>query len=692
MSVKCLLVSMMKIMKKLRDSPASSVFIMVLFLVFWFRDVLIFETLSVSHDGVKAYPFFHYLVQNIQQGIFPLWSPTTHCGEPFWTYIQIVGLTNPIFTIASIIAVLFKLTNLSILYHWSVFVASIVFNVGVVLIANSILRRSHRAQLHWVTTPIIFMGSMSMLSWGQVFGLTFTVTWFPLLVWFLLEMFRHLTLQNFKTAYSCGARAGLCFAFQLCSFNPSFVGISLTVYAIFFGIWVVTHIKEYRLFHFTSHTPIALLVFILTTFIFSLPMLKFLQYQKQFFPIARADSARYYPQKVHYGNSWIPLTHDFTDDIGTSAKWRDFYTLTGRMGTAQKPKTSELPIILGPFGLLLAYFGLLCFRNVYYLLLAPPTVLLALLSLGAKAKLSIIFYNLFPLFSFIRHLEFFLGFVFFGFALLMVIGLLEFEKIFCFVFNRGRLSRKIGQSVLAVLFLVGVLLSPIFLKKNAPPNLQSIPRVLQMRFPYAGDRWSNERVQKVGLIRPTSFFRDDYISQAEPLLLYKDSARFYDNATQFIMPAKYWEFIKSKNPQADQKGLEDPLGVRMGKVRITGPSGLIAFSIGEYNANRLVMDVDVPEGSRLFYSQNKVPGWIVRINGEKQIISDSVNHTFFDFVLPKGKLRIEFSYRPKDIELAYGLHYMGQLMFLVLSILPLVLYKHDWITVPKCLVAAPTSA
>jgi hypothetical protein len=644
--------------------PVSSIALMSIVVAGIYADVLFLGAKSVTHDGFKAFPFFHYFIQNIENGIFPLWSPFTHAGEPFWTYIQIIGLTSPLVSAFALVGMLFPNLEPVSLYHWYIFLAIVVFNSGVALVANSLFSRLGQPRLHWISTPLIFLGSISLFAWDQPFGTIFLALWFPWIIWFLLQSLESVLRGDRVRVVRDAFLAGTCLAFQLCSFNPAFLGIGLFVYGAAGFFWALVCRRDImqRLFRRKELALLFGAAFVIPALLFAAPMIKFVQYQDQFFPIARAESAQYYNQKVTYQNSWVPVVEKYIRDIGTSATINDFFLFTQKR---DHPRYSEVPIALGPFGLLMAYLGLLCFRNRYYLMLAPPVVILALLSLGEKIGLSTMLHNTSYIFSFIRHFEFFTAYIFFGAALLMCVGISAIASATSLRFPR----------FLRALLGLGVISSAVPVINNVPHNLQETPAAMKLELGYQGNIYSDFRSWKIDPIKPLAEFKDDYISQGEPLLLYRDTARFFDNATQFVIPAAYWTFLTDSEKYGNIVSRNNLLGISAPKLRIIGGENtpqedvsgqeLGRMNVIRYNANELEIQVDIIEDGRLFYSMNRFPGWMVSINGQVIEVPDHEGHPFFEFPIEKGLHLVKFSYRPRDIQIAYLFHYLGQALFLL---------------------------
>jgi len=296
-------------------------------------------------------------------------------------------------------------------------------------------------------------------------------------------------------------------------------------------------------------------------------------------------------------------------------------------------------------------------------MLAPPVVILGLLSLGEKIGLSTLLHNTSYIFSFLRHFEFFTTYMFFGAALLMCVGISAIASATSLRFPR----------LLQVVLGLGVISSAVPVINNVPHNLQETPAAMKLESGYQGNTYSDFRSWKIDPIKPLAVFKDDYISQGEPLLLYKDTARFFDNATQFVIPLEYWTFLTAFEKRGSIVNRDNLLGISAPKLRIIGGENTPQESVSgqelgrlnviKYNANELVAQVDIVEDGHFFYSMNRFPGWVVSVDGRVIEVPAHKEHPFFEFPIEKGGHLVKFSYRPRDIQIAYLFHYLGQAIF-----------------------------
>ncbi len=63
--------------------------------LFVFRDFLFFHTNTINLDTILSYAVVKFFINNILNGVFPLWDPFADLGIPFYS-LAILGLLNPI--------------------------------------------------------------------------------------------------------------------------------------------------------------------------------------------------------------------------------------------------------------------------------------------------------------------------------------------------------------------------------------------------------------------------------------------------------------------------------------------------------------------------------------------------------------------------------------------------------------------
>jgi hypothetical protein len=97
--------------------------------------------------------------------------------------------------------------------------------------------------------------------------------------------------------------------------------------------------------------------------------------------------------------------------------------------------------------------------------------------------------------------------------------------------------------------------------------------------------------------------------------------------------------------------------------------------IASYEANRVVVDAEIRKRCYLILADSFHPGWEVKINGRKGDILRA-NLLFRAVILPKGKHRIVFQYRPKLFYIGSLISLAGILSIIVISFLIIWRRRH----------------
>ena len=605
------------------------------------------------HDTFKTYSFFHYFIQNIQNGVFPLWSPHTHCGEPFWTYIQFVGLLNPPYTLIALFAKITGTQNYPMLFSWAIFLHIFIFGLGCVLL----LKRWAPKQdsVGWLAvTPIIVFGTVSVSAWLQGFGTFLIITFVPWILLFFDKSVADYPNGNWVHRILYGLTLAVFISFQLNSSNPAFF-IFNTLFAIL-PLLILRAVERYGkrqgILQF-ANTCLWTLPFVI---LFSLPALSVFATQKSFYPIGRIQQNSSASQKAGFS------AEDNNENAGTPGRVNDLLASFDIMNqlylfpkdsnddillpflfierTSAPSDQSEIPILLGPLGFILFIVGFLDKRA-------------RSLSSGVGIRAIYIFMVFVALFGgiytfgLIRHLEFFMSYVFFYSLFIVADGFRAVELYF----NRKVNQKELGSVLCALSLLSSALVFPHHMKER----LQEFPQMLKKSYPYSGKNWSDRRVYQIPPINPGGKYHDESKSHGEPLLFYQDSVVFFDRATQFTMPFALTSYLSSH--PIDQ--IQNSLGITENKLHSLSGQGQIEV-IG-FDANHLSIKVhNSPLNDKLLYSQNYFPGWVLQVNSKKEALLPSSTNPFSEILLHEGENDISIRYWPFWIVLGYILNYLGQ--------------------------------
>lgn len=613
-------------------------------LAYFFRDILFLQTTSVIHDSLKIYPFFHYLIQNIQNDVLPLWSPHGHSGEPFWPYVLFTGLLQPMTLLTVLVAWVTQTDNVALLYHWFLFLTLMAFNWGTVAVVDWLFRKSpHRQALHWVLSPILFFGTLSTVVWAQAFGTILVAAYYPLAVYFLCRTLDHLKKSETRAAYRMATFLVVTISIHMTSYNPAFFCFALSFQgaALVLKGWLDSNER-----HRFGLQVIKVGTFgMLLTVLFSAPTWMLAERQSLLAPVARQEDTHFYSKSATYNAGFGAANNRIDGDLGDSAVIGDiFQSVQGSRIWEHK----EIPLLLGVFGFLLAVIGLLRFGNPIQFTFGGPLLFFALLALGSKAGVSTLVYNSVPGFTLARHLQFFLSYAFFGAVIMAGLGA---ERIIRQLELRFPNRRTLFAAVTFV-FALSFVSSVVQFRQNKTTHLQPAPEILTSRFAYLGKTFSWRRRFLVEPIQPFAFYRDHTRSQGEPFLMYSDSVRFLGRqGPKFFAPLDYWSGLNKDVFSLDQ------LGVSADKLRWLGAGGDIALL--DYSPNILKVRLKTADYQTLFYSQNQFPGWKAKIDGNAVSIPKLTAHPFFELTIPPGTHVLELTYQPDKFLYCLGLYFCG---------------------------------
>lgn len=625
------------------------------------------------HDTYKTYPIFHFFIQNIQAGVFPLWQPYVHAGEPFWTYLVFTGLLSPLVSATAIIAWLLQIERVDLLFAFSLYLHVAVFCSGLYSLAIRLFNQDGARWLRWAAAPLIFFGAFSINCWAQVFGTILIATWFPWILLWLTEAI-HILRMGGRLTWGRTFRGACILSFGLASSNPMFL---LTASAVGITPWLIASAGMRKFWHGVRLNVFRIALGALVACAFSLPTAILLKDQHQFFPIARYLSTN--GSDTVYGAGLAPVSPIVGSDLGTpGATW----DLVQSVVNSQAPDplypvhlVSELPQYFGVPGFFFLLVGLVSVWNRRYWPIVFPYIVLSWLSLGSRFRLSPLFYRFVPGFSTVRHLEFFGTFAWAFGVLVVLLGLTE-------VVNRlrGHISRHSLAAVtdgLAIAISIGIIYQFGY---HLGEDLQSRPLAMGT-MPFRGRAFSSRRIYTVAPISQARF-RDASHGNGEFLLLYRDSLRVSDNQ-QFTMPISLAEYLVNTDPQMLRQMPEETryvqsnsslparfaeeTGISRDKLRVTAAGSEVVPKILGFSANHLTFAVDCPTPCRGFYSQTLMPGWIAAVDG-RTIPLVRASHPFMEFELPKGSHNVQLSYRYKPVAIALCFLYMGQAIFLIAGI------------------------
>jgi len=631
--------------------PAPFALFSILLLAFFLRGPLLDGSYAPFHDSFKVYSFFHFFVQNIQNGSFPLWSHYTHSGEPFWPYIQYLGLNSPANTAVTLYALIGDSKFLGLLFSWVIFFNILIFSIGCLFAVPRLTDSDKNSYFSIAIVPIVIFGSISISAWQTVFGTTFIISFFPFFAYSLDRLIIDYERHNFWTKIRFGFWVACLAAFQLNSSNPLFF-----VYNTILFLIPIIAIRRYRQSSTSGqlYSPISFLIAFVTplTIALSLPALYLAMNNNKFFPIGRAEWGR------HSASAWneetdtfgaFPDTYERQGDWGTVF---DFFESIDFFNMLHLGPLSEIPLFWGPCGFFVLAIGL--YRVISKDFLFPTVCLLSfLIALGDPAIVTKVLARILPYFGLMRHFAFWQSYSFFWSLLVISIG-------YHYGIDRLRaLCPNINVLLTSLLFFIlTIIINAAIFNEKIKSRIQLTPAVMSMVYPFRGDIFNEKQQLKVQPISPVGKLLDSNKSQGEPYLLYSDTVRFFDNGTQFTMPKRFWNYIKNV-PAED---LYYFLRLDESKLQLL-PTKAGNISVGQYSANQISVSVFAKtKNERLLYKENYFPGWIAYRNGERFDLTSDIDHPFISIPLEQGKNNINLLYRPMVLIVGYYANYLAQLI------------------------------
>lgn len=632
----------------------------------YFRDVIATKQLGAIHDTLKTYPIFHYFIQNLQNGVYPLWSPHTHNGEPFWTYLGVTGQLNPVVSIVAAAASIFRIQNINTLFHQYLFGCLLVFGFGMSLWVRELLKEKNLLHLQWLVIPATFFGTFSSFVWSQIFGTIIAGLYFPLVTWLIYRGWKKI-LRGARLDFLHIAMFSLLVSAQINMGNSAFFVFAVALWVALFLAFSVLWKESTHWSNLRRHgTRLAFSVFLIVTT--SLPSLYLLVNQKEFYPIGRGIATS---KDASYGAGLTAVESKFEGNIGTEGRICD---LVQPVNFGKFCMPLELPLVMGIPLFFLALIGFFSVMGPFQLSLIGFASILAILIQGADYKLSLFLHNHVPFFTLMRHMQFLLIFVYWAAVLLATLGII---KIWASLKIE---ARKAHHALLILVFIAGIIGGGGFLdfqrSMHREPQLLPLAEFMRTKFKYEGQTFQKQREFKLLPFSEANRSRDLAKSFGEPFFLYKDSVRFYDHFSEFLMPFKLWKFL---NSEPDVSRLYPMLGIGRDKLQLKTESAQSRIEVIEFSPNHLALKLDSSVPNALFYSQNNMAGWKVLVNGESSPTTSSAHHPFFEIPVQSGASKVSFVYRPNLLIASLFVMYAGQVfLFIALAFLMVRQIKRLW--------------
>jgi hypothetical protein len=136
-----------------------------------------------THDAIGWHGVYHYYAEVLGQGRFPWWNPYSRGGEPFFPYLQLIGLVQPSYLI---FVALQKASGIPsvIAYSSHYFFQIYLFVIGIFLVVHRLTRNPAASALFALLALLGFLPSVFRQN-GAILGFVFI----PLLHYFAIRFF-----------------------------------------------------------------------------------------------------------------------------------------------------------------------------------------------------------------------------------------------------------------------------------------------------------------------------------------------------------------------------------------------------------------------------------------------------------------------------------------------------------------------
>lgn len=246
-------------------------------LIFYVMSPALKKQSFMSADNTWWYGTFQFFVQNMANGVFPLWAPYMHNGEPFYFNMNHFGLLNPLILFPVLVHKVFNV-NMFSLFHGYFLFRVFVHVLGILFLLRRLFKDAHAVTL-------TFCLMMGVVNYGAMFASFFHLDSQALAPWIILFSVRayqeRRTVDFALTGYLLGIHIGTTTYLSL--FFCSFIGVFLFFSFLFYRREFLNFIWEERYKVVLSATLVILL---------SLPLLAIGLDQDTIFPVTRVFGVR----------------------------------------------------------------------------------------------------------------------------------------------------------------------------------------------------------------------------------------------------------------------------------------------------------------------------------------------------------------------------------------------------------------
>ncbi len=149
----------------------------------WLEWDLLRGKVTYIHDSLLWYPMFHYFAESLYNGVWPLWNPYVHGGEPFHYAWGALRLLDPVTLVSIAVGKAFDV-RLFDLYHVNYVLRIVVTTVGVYAVLRRLVARVLSAWVGLIVACWGYLASASMMSVGSLDSFC----WFPWTLLFVLRV------------------------------------------------------------------------------------------------------------------------------------------------------------------------------------------------------------------------------------------------------------------------------------------------------------------------------------------------------------------------------------------------------------------------------------------------------------------------------------------------------------------------
>ncbi len=134
----------------------------LVFFIYILRSMLFLGQTTMGNESIAVrYSIFQYFAENIINGVYPLWNPFTHAGEPLWPLLinfRLLDIQPLVIYLAQFIT-----DDLVIIFNWGYVTRNVIMLVGVYIVLRLF---AIRLFIRLTLIPILLFSSLMFISFS----------------------------------------------------------------------------------------------------------------------------------------------------------------------------------------------------------------------------------------------------------------------------------------------------------------------------------------------------------------------------------------------------------------------------------------------------------------------------------------------------------------------------------------------